>query len=95
MRNPKDGQPWDLSKREVQDKVKGKVRRSKPFIVIGSPPCTAFSQLQGWNCHKRDPDVVKSELKAAKAHVKVCFELYEEQRNTGRYFIHEHPSSAT
>ena len=95
MRNPKDGQPWDLSKREVQDKVKGKVRRSKPFIVIGSPPCTAFSQLQGWNNHRRDPDVVKSELKAAKAHVNICFELYEGQRRNGRYLIHERPSSAT
>ena len=95
MRNPKDGQPRDLGKRQVHDKVKGMVRMSKPFIVIGSPPCTAFNKLQGWNRYKRDSDVAKSELKAAKAHVKVCFELYEEQRRTGRYFIHEHPSSAT
>ena len=70
------------------------VSKSKPFMLIGSPPCTAFSQLQGLNNHKRDPEIVKKEFADACAHIKFCFEMYELQRKAGRFFMHEHPSSA-
>ena len=68
MRDPETGLPWDLSVRETQDKVRKMVREGKPFMLIGSPPCTALSQLQGLNNHKRDPAVVKRELQQACAH---------------------------
>lgn len=38
----------------------------------------AFSQLQSLKNFKSDPAVVKAELANAKAHMKCCFELYEE-----------------
>jgi hypothetical protein len=47
------------------------------------------------NKFERDPEVVKKELAAARAHVTFCFEMYELQRLSGRYFAHEHPSSAS
>ena len=31
----------------------------------------------------------------AQKHVKFCLELYEMQRSAGRYFLHEHPNTAT
>jgi hypothetical protein len=58
MRNPADGKPWDLSDPEVQRVVRNMVVKDKPFMLIGSPPCTAFSQLQGLNHFRRDPEVV-------------------------------------
>ena len=64
-------------------------------MVIGSPPCTALSQLQGLNNHKRDPDMVKKEVAEACAHGVFCFEVYDLQRRAGRYFMHEHRLSAT
>ena len=95
MRNPKDNQPWDLSDKETQKQVKKMVVDGKPFMLIGSPPCTAFSQLQGLNKSKRDPEIVRRELASACAHIAFCFELYEIQRRAGRFFMHEHPSSAS
>ena len=71
------------------------VVRDRPFMLIGSPPCTAFSVLQGLNNHKRDQSVVAKELADACAHVAFCFELYEIQRKAGRFFMHEHPSPAS
>ena len=95
MRNPSTGKPWDLSDKDTQKEVMKLVVESKPFVLIGSPPCTAFSQLQGLNNFKRDPDVVRKELAEACAHIAFCFELYEVQRRAGRYFMHERPSSAS
>ena len=95
MRDPETGRPWDLSVKETQDKVRTNVVSSKPFMLIGSPPCTAFSQLQGLNNSKRDPEIVAKELAQATAHILFCFEMYEIQRRSGRYFAHEYPSSAS
>jgi hypothetical protein len=95
MRNPSTGRPWDLSDRQTQKEVRDMVVRDRPFMLIGSPPCTAFSVLQGLNNHKRDPSIVAKELADACAHVAFCFELYEIQRKAGRFFMHEHPSSAS
>ena len=47
MRDPETDAPWDLSKKAVQQKVKKMVVEGKPFMLIGSPPCTAFSQSKG------------------------------------------------
>ena len=95
MRDPSTNKPWDLSKKDVQQKVMKMVVECKPFMVVGSPPCTAFSRLQELSKHKRDPDIVKRELAAAVEHIRFCFRIYEVQRRAGRFFAHEHPSTAT
>ena len=35
------------------------------------------------------------ELREATAHIQCCMREYEEQRKNGRFFLHEHPDSAT
>ena len=67
--DPATGRAWDLATPAVQAKVKRMVLEQQPLFVIGSPPCTAFSQLQGLNNSKRDPTVVAQELAAACAHI--------------------------
>ena len=44
--DPLTGEPWDLSKCAVRDRVRKMVRETTPFLVIGSPPCTMFPSLQ-------------------------------------------------
>ena len=63
MDDPATGQPWDLSKTAVQTRVSKVVRDVKPFCVVGSPPCTAFSSLQETSRAKRDPKIMAKELK--------------------------------
>ena len=91
MNDPQTGQPWDLSMLSVQNRLRKLVASGKPFVLIGSPPCTAFSPLQNISRHKRDPSVVKGELRRAKAHIRFCLEMYQLQTKGNRYFIHEHP----
>ena len=87
--------PWDLSCPKTQDKVRRMVRETQPFCIVGSPPCTPFSQLQGLNNFKRDPATVKRELEAGKKHIRFCLEIYEMQLRNHRHFVHEHPAGST
>ncbi len=93
--DPMTGQPWDLGKKEVRQRVRGLVRDTKPFLLIGSPPCTMFSSLQSLSKRQRDEEKYQKALRAAKEHVKFCLELYDMQMKAGRYFLHEHPHSAS
>ena len=42
----KDGYVWDFSKPECRKQAWAKVVKLKPFLPIGSPPCSAFRILQ-------------------------------------------------
>lgn len=92
--DPKTGEPWDLANPKVQSRVKKMVMEGKPMFVIGSPPCTALSQMQNINKGRRDPKVVQKEVDEAKRHVRFCIELYKIQVRSGRFFVHEHPATA-
>ena len=78
-----------------REKRKRKLLREKPMLLIGSPMCTAFSALQNLLKAKRDPLEMKRMLKHAITHLCFCAELYTIQVDGGRYFLHEHPHSAT
>ena len=40
--NDEEGQAWDFTRADMREKAKALVLREKPFVLIGSPPCTAF-----------------------------------------------------
>ena len=92
--DPLTGKPWDLGGHGTRERVRDLVRKSKPLLVIGSPPCTAFSRLQGLSRAKRDPKIVKEERRVAEGHIKFCAEVYKTQIADGRLFMHEHPHAA-
>ena len=88
---------WDFTKAEDRERCRQYVRRARPLVLIGSPPCTMFSRLQNLNWGKseeRDARMHK-ELKTTKEHIDFCCEMYELQMKAGRYFVHEHPDSAS
>ena len=65
------------------------VRKVRPKLVIGSPGCTVFSQLQNlcgshWDRNRRD------RLEKAQNHMRFIVEVYWEQVNHGLWFLHEH-----
>ena len=68
------------------------MRKEQPLLVIGSPPCTPFSQLQTLN--PNTPEKAKK-WEDGVAHMKFVLELYELQVREGRAFLHEHPANAT
>ena len=56
--------------------------------------CTYFSVLRNLFGPQMDPAKFRRELARAKRHLEFVFSLYELQASEGRYYLHEHPSSA-
>ena len=56
MNDPEDGLSWDVSLKAKRDKARKQLREQKPYMLIGSPECAAFSVLQNLNtAESRDP----------------------------------------
>ena len=89
------GMPWDFDDVDMRRKARAKVVSEKPMLLVGTPMCTAFSALLALSTEKRDPEVVKRQITRARVHLAFMCELYELQVRAGRYFLHEHPQSAT
>ena len=91
-----DGYIWDFSKKVCRDKAWDMIVKLKPFLLVGSPPCTAFSSLQNFlRCLPGGNEKVDRAIEAAKIHVEFCIKLYKYQIREGRYFLHEHPMTAS
>ena len=90
--DPSTGEAWDLSKRNVRERVRKLVQETKPFIVIGSP---MFCGLQNLSRGRRNEEIYQANLESAKKHVRFCIEIYRLQMQAGRFFLHEHPNSAS
>ena len=93
--DPKTGKPWDLSSEKVQSRVVRMIAEGKPLFVIGSPPCTAFSSMQNLSIGRRDPKTVAAERRAGERHMEFCLKIYSMQVKEKRFFVHEHPATAT
>jgi len=59
--------------------------------------CTAFSQLQNlnWGRSKEQDEKLAAAWKRACRHLDFAMELYQKQIDGGRYFVHEHPATAS
>ena len=64
-------------------------------MIVCSPMCTAFVQLQIINKHRRDAEVIKRELDEAKDHIRFVMRVCATQVREHRYFLSEHPAMAT
>lgn len=83
---------WDLTKAGERKRCMTWIRRSKPRVVILSPPCGSFSKLQNMNpwSAKRERDLWRGVVM-----LKFAMEVAKEQMAENRYFVFEHPDSAT
>ena len=93
--DPLDDQPWDFDIPAKQERAMQMLRKMKPLFLIGSPMCTAFSTWQRLNQMKCDPAILEEKLNHAREHLKFSIQMYQEQIDSGRFFLHEHPRFAT
>ena len=89
VNDPETGQPWDLSDGKVRSKARDLIKFGKPYMVVCSPMCTAFSQMQNINKNRRDPEVIKRELDDAKDHIRFAMSICATQLREHRYFVFE------
>ena len=59
------------------------------------PPCAKWSSQQRSNEKRKRRRVVRKQKKEAIIHIDFCIELMKMQMDAWRYFIYEHPSSAS
>ena len=90
-----EGNPWNFDIEAMRVKAEKLLNAQRPELLIGSPMCTPFSNLQNLNNAKRDPEVVAREQAAGRRHLAWCCHLYQRQMARGGYFLHEHPAFAT
>ena len=89
------GEPWDFDKPEQREKCLRQVMEQKPQFLIGSPMCTAFSALQGLNKWRMHPKKWDAMVEKGIRHMRFAVKLYRLQAEQGRWFLHEHPNSAS
>jgi len=89
--DPWTGRCWNLSDEKVKESARNLVKRTKPKLLIASPPCTLFSQIQYINGGPKD----KVKYEEAVALLEFAVELCLMQVRAGRKFIFEHPAYAT
>ena len=93
--DPSDGLPLDFGRKSKRDRATALLRQQKPYMLIGSPACKAFSTWQILNrARTRDAAAMDRALAAAARHLDFVVSMYREQIGGGRYFLHEHPIHA-
>ena len=90
-----NGQPWDFDKAEQREKCLNMIREQKLQFVIGSPMCTAFSILEGLNKWRMDSKKWNALWEKGVRHMRFAVKIYRMQAHEGRWFLHEHPNSAS
>ena len=90
-----DGSPWNFCQRADRRLARELISAEDPDWIIGSPPCTAFSNWNhGMNFRKMDPARVQQIVSEGRVHLNFMASLYRRQVARGKYFLHEHPSGA-
>ena len=90
-----EGNTWDFSIASQRRKAEGLLEQQRPMLLIGSPMCTPFSNIQNFNKARRDPGVVKKEIDNASIHLAWCCKLHRQQVRKRAHLLHEHPNAAT
>ena len=92
---PNKGQLWDLSKDSDIEELDEMIDYEKPSLLSGSPPCHTFCALRRLSNHKRDRSIVAKEEAEGRRHLHTGIRFYRKQCDAGRYFLHEHPDTAS
>jgi hypothetical protein len=89
------GKVWDFLRADDRERCRRQLAREKPYLVIGSPPCTQYSRLQNLNRGRGDPRELQRKRTEAKVLLDFAVEVYQGQLARGAHFLHEHPLTAT
>ena len=87
---------WDLGDEKQWNVAKQKILSDTPWLLVTSPPCSAFSSLNwGLNYPKMEKKDVEASLEKGRLHLRRSMEAIQMQITGKRYYLHEHPWSAS
>ena len=90
-----NGDPWNFAYADRRAEARRRLAEQRPVLVIGSPACTEFCTWKALHNVKRKPEETRRAQAEAEVHLRFVAELYRDQVEAGRYFLHEHPSTAS
>ena len=83
---------WDFDKPEDRKAAERYQREEEPFVVVGSPMCAMFRQLQNLS---KWTEAKQEKYENAVGHMEWSAGRCKEQVRTGRIFLHENPHGAS
>ena len=83
---------WDFSTEADKQRARDNIAKYKPKLIIGSPMCTMFSQLQRLSTWTEEK---QRRWREDRRHLKFMAEIYKNQIREGRWFLLEHPAGAS
>ena len=86
---------FDLTSSQVRQEVATLIEKEDPLFLIGVPRCTVFSSMQNINQKHNTGEAWEVKYQQGLSHLEYAVQLYWEQISRGRFFIHEHPATAT
>ncbi len=86
---------WDLTKDSSQEEVWSVLDKDKPYLVILSPMCRAFSQMMESNLSRMDLKYPQEAEQDCLSQLRFCLQVAEYQVKHGRKFLFEHPLGAS
>ncbi len=89
------GEPWDFTKPEKRYKAMQWVKQKAALLLIVSPMCGPFSQLQSVNYSRMSDQEVRKKVTEGMMHLKFAMQLCRIQERSGLYFLFEHPRGAS
>ena len=93
--DPIDGMLWDFSFEAKRKRAAELLERDKPVLLVACPMCGPFGALQAINYAKLSREEVTAKLRDATAHVKFALDMCLRQYRGWRFFVFEHPASAS
>ena len=86
----------DVLKAADRQRIRERVPRYRPFLVVGSPPCTDWCYYNVQVDHRRMPEAeLRRRLVERQITLRFAVEIYCLQLAGRRHFLHEHPVGAT
>ena len=86
---------FDLTSSQVRQEVATLIEKEDPLFLIGASPCTVFSSMQNINQKHNVGEAWETRYQQGLTHLEYAVPLYWEQISRGRFFIHEHPATAS
>ena len=84
---------YDFRAHVDREQAREQLRHDRPVLLVGSPTCKAFSQIQSLNDQTRPSQVASWE--EGIEFLEFCCELYKEHISRGGLILHEHPANAS
>ena len=72
-----DGRPWNFDQVEMRNRAVRRLLKDEPTLLIGSPLCTAFGQMNNINDYKMEPAEVERRVAYGREHLEFLYQALQ------------------